>query len=108
MANINELEKYFDVLLQEDNSYSDEHDLASDEGRFESYDLIREDLDRILASIAFVDSCLEETAVPGIYYMGTQGGYITPPLESLFTENSIIPYYYNRGFNAMPPLTAWK
>ena len=39
----------------------------------------------------FVDKCLEEVAIPGVYYMGTQGGYIAPPLNSLFTENSIIP-----------------
>jgi len=52
----------------------------------------------------FVDRCLEDVAIPGIYYMGTQGGYIAPPLNSLITETSIIPYYYARGSNEMPPL----
>ena len=54
----------------------------------------------------FVDKCLSDVVIPGIYYMGTQGGYITPPLDSLLTENSIIPYYYERGSNNMPTLSA--
>ncbi|HME87574.1 MAG TPA: Ig-like domain-containing protein [Candidatus Nanoarchaeia archaeon] len=54
----------------------------------------------------FVDKCLADVAIPGIYYMGTQGGYISPPLESLLTESSVIPYYYNKGTNSIPTLAA--
>lgn len=52
----------------------------------------------------YVDKCIEDTVVPGIIYLGTQGGYLNPPLETLFTENALIPYYYNKGANTMPSL----
>lgn len=53
-----------------------------------------------------VDKCLEDIAVPGVYYMGTQGGYISPPLDSLTTETNTIPYYYKSGSDEMPSLSA--
>jgi hypothetical protein len=53
----------------------------------------------------FVDKCLSDVATQGLYFMGTQGGYIAPPLESLSTETSTIPYYYQTGSNEMPSLT---
>ena len=52
----------------------------------------------------FVDKCLEDVGISGVYYMGTQGGYINPPLESLTTEKTVIPYYYRSGTNEMPSL----
>ncbi len=49
----------------------------------------------------FVESCLEEVAVPGIYLLGVQGGLIYPedPTRVLVTENAIINYGYLNGVN---------
>src|SRR3989344_6484315 len=48
---------------------------------------------------SFVESCLRETAIPGIYLLGIQGGVIYPadPTKVLFTENAVINYGYLNG-----------
>jgi len=42
----------------------------------------------------YIEECLHEVAVDGINTIGTQGGYYEPPLTSLSTIYSDIPYYY--------------
>lgn len=51
----------------------------------------------------FVESCIENIAVPGIYLLGIQGGVIYPddPTKLLITENSIINYGYLNGINQL-------
>ncbi len=48
---------------------------------------------------AFVESCLHEIAVPGIYLMGIQGGLLYPedPQTILLTENALLNYGYLNG-----------
>ena len=52
---------------------------------------------------SFVESCIEETAVPGIYLLGIQGGIIYPddPTKILVTENALINYGYLNGVNQL-------
>ncbi len=40
----------------------------------------------------YIEQCLEQTAIPGIYLLASQGGYIYPPIQSLVTETSSIAY----------------
>jgi len=51
----------------------------------------------------FVESCIENIAVPGIYLLGIQGGVIYPddPTKLLITENAIINYGYLNGINQL-------
>ncbi|MFH1682773.1 MAG: hypothetical protein ABIA37_03170 [Candidatus Woesearchaeota archaeon] len=51
----------------------------------------------------FVESCLQEAAIPGIYLLGTQGGFIYPDdiSQVLITEKSIINYGYLNGINQL-------
>jgi len=50
---------------------------------------------------SLVESCLRNTAIPGIYLLGIQGGVIYPdePELILLTENNIINYGYLNGIN---------
>jgi len=52
---------------------------------------------------SFVESCLRETAIPGIYLLGIQGGVIYPadPTKVLITESSIINYGYLNGVDQL-------
>ncbi len=47
--------------------------------------------------VTFVESCLEQTAEPGLYLLGKQGGIIEPEGKFLATENDIINYAYLNG-----------
>ena len=51
----------------------------------------------------FVESCLREVAVPGIYLLGVQGGVLYPddPATVLLTENNLINYGYLNGVNQL-------
>lgn len=53
--------------------------------------------------INFVDSCLEEVAVPGIYFLGIQGGVLYPedPKKVLITEKAVINYGYLNGIDQL-------
>lgn len=52
---------------------------------------------------SLVESCIKETAVPGIYLLGIQGGIIYPddPATLLLTENTVINYGYLNGINQL-------
>ncbi len=52
---------------------------------------------------SFVESCLEETAVPGLYLLGAQGGVIYPddPAKVLATEKALINYGYLNGVDQL-------
>lgn len=52
---------------------------------------------------SFVESCIQETAVPGIYFLGIQGGIIYPddPSTLLLTENAVLNYGYLNGINQL-------
>lgn len=52
---------------------------------------------------SFVESCLRQTAVPGIYLLGLQGGIIYPddPTTILLTENALINYGYLKGVDQL-------
>lgn len=52
---------------------------------------------------SYVESCLTETAIPGIYLLGIQGGVIYPddPEKVLITEYSIINYGYLNGVDQL-------
>ncbi len=53
--------------------------------------------------VSFVESCLKETAEPGIYLLGMQGGVIYPdePKKVLLTEEALINYGYLNGVNQL-------
>jgi len=48
---------------------------------------------------SFVENCLEDTSVDGIYYVGETGGYFVPAKESTVEG---IAYYYLDGNNYFP------
>jgi len=48
---------------------------------------------------SFVENCLEDTAVDGIYYIGETGGYFVPAKDSTIEG---IAYYYLDGNNHFP------
>ncbi len=47
--------------------------------------------------VTFVEGCLEQTAEPGLYLLGKQGGIIEPEGQFLATESDIINYAYLNG-----------
>lgn len=47
--------------------------------------------------VIFVEGCLRQTAEPGLYLLGKQGGIIEPEGKFLATENDIINYAYLNG-----------
>ncbi len=51
----------------------------------------------------YVESCLKDTAVPGIFLLGMQGGVVYPenPDTILLTEEAIINYAYLNGVNQL-------
>ncbi len=51
-----------------------------------------------------VYSCIELTAIDGIRLVGIQGGYISPPENSLNTNLSNIAYGYYKGKKTLPSL----
>ena len=47
--------------------------------------------------VIFVEGCLEQTAEPGLYLLGKQGGIIYPEGKFLATENDLINYAFLNG-----------
>ena len=57
----------------------------------------------VLQVNSFVDDCIKQTGENGILYIGGTGGYLIPPEESYFYNNSIpITYYLYNNENKMP------
>ncbi len=52
----------------------------------------------------FVEECIQKTAVPGIYQLGMQGGYIIPPEDSFSTELYTISYGLKDGKDTFPTI----
>jgi hypothetical protein len=52
----------------------------------------------------FVDECIQKTAVPGIYLLGEQGGYITPPENSFITTRYTIGYGFSSNKTTLPSI----
>ncbi|MFC1696800.1 hypothetical protein ACFL1H_00555 [Nanoarchaeota archaeon] len=50
----------------------------------------------------FVDSCLEDVSIPGIFLLGSQGGFIYTYDNILITEDSSIAYHYDYGDKVGP------
>jgi hypothetical protein len=53
---------------------------------------------------SYVESCIKDIAIPGIYLLGVQGGYIYPPNNALETDYTIVGYGYYEGANTLPSI----
>lgn len=51
---------------------------------------------------AFVENCIQKEAIPALYFMAIQGGYIYPPVNSFVTEQYVVGYGYYLGQNTLP------
>lgn len=66
---------------------------------------VEEQLDLTEKSIAvktYVDSCIDSTANTGLLLMGLQGGYLYAPENSISTQYSRVPFYYDNGNKTVP------
>jgi len=50
----------------------------------------------------YVELCLQRSLAPGVFLLGAQGGYITPPEGSLTTQNAVVAYGAVDGKPTMP------
>ncbi|MBW2981240.1 hypothetical protein KY360_07525 [Candidatus Woesearchaeota archaeon] len=51
-----------------------------------------------------VEDCIKDIAVPGLYLLAIQGGYIYLPDEYLATDYSNVGYGYSNGYAVMPKI----
>jgi hypothetical protein len=59
MAKIQELERYFDILIQDNSGYSSSHPLAADEKRFALYKELKEKMGRLIGGLNSVSAGLD-------------------------------------------------
>ncbi len=52
----------------------------------------------------FVEECIQRSAVPGIFYLGEQGGYIEPPQDSFNTELHTIAFGFKNERTTLPAI----
>ncbi|MBW2999150.1 hypothetical protein KY339_00630 [Candidatus Woesearchaeota archaeon] len=76
-------------------SYVVEKELEAEKPELLPYD--------IAAIRNYVDLCIGDTAVPGLFLLGAQGGfiYLDDPTKALVTNNSLINYGYLNGVNQL-------
>lgn len=65
---------------------------------------IQETPAEILSIKNYVDKCIEDTLMPGIYLLGFQGGYIYNEQPVFLTDKDIIRYHYHNEQNTSPSL----
>ena len=56
----------------------------------------------------FVEQCIQKTAVPGIYLLGEQGGYINPPANSYDSDIFTIGYGFSGNSTTLPTIEAMQ
>jgi hypothetical protein len=53
----------------------------------------------------YVQDCVESVAIPGIFMVASQGGYMSPPQGSLETAYATVGYGYDQGKDILPSIT---